>query len=80
MKTRLINFWEMLRASYWFLPTLMAGGAILLAPAVIALDEALQYEATEGVVWIYTGGPEGARTLLSTVAGSMITVAGVTFP
>ena len=60
MKTRLMNFWEMLRASYWFLPTLLAGGAILLAPALITLDQALQYGATEGVVWIYTGGPEGA--------------------
>ena len=29
--------------------------------------------------WVYTGGPEGARAVLSTIAGSMITVAGVTF-
>jgi hypothetical protein len=29
--------------------------------------------------WVYTGGPEGARAVLSTVAGSMIAVAGVTF-
>lgn len=29
--------------------------------------------------WIYTGGPEGAQVLLSTIAGSLITVAGVAF-
>ncbi len=29
--------------------------------------------------WVYGGGPEGARLLLSTIAGSMITVAALTF-
>jgi len=29
--------------------------------------------------WIYTGGPDGVRALLSAVTGSMITVAGTTF-
>jgi len=29
--------------------------------------------------FLYTGGPEGARTILSTIAGSMITVTGVVF-
>ena len=28
---------------------------------------------------IYTGGPDGARAILSTIAGSMITIAGVSF-
>jgi uncharacterized membrane protein len=31
------------------------------------------------VGWIYSGGPEGAREVLSTIASSMITVAGVVF-
>jgi uncharacterized membrane protein len=29
--------------------------------------------------WLYTFGPEGARAVLSAIAGSMITVAGLTF-
>ncbi|GJM15085.1 MAG: hypothetical protein DHS20C13_04120 [Thermodesulfobacteriota bacterium] len=33
----------------------------------------------ESLGWIYENKPEGARALLSTVAGSMITVAGVVF-
>ena len=32
-----------------------------------------------GLGWVYTGGPEGARGVLSAIAGSMITVAGVVF-
>src|SRR5665811_1874501 len=29
--------------------------------------------------WIYQGGPDGARALLTTISGSMITVAALTF-
>ncbi|MGQ9572227.1 MAG: DUF2254 domain-containing protein [Dehalococcoidia bacterium] len=46
---------------------------------LIALDRAADYEPDEGLIWVYTGGPDGARILLSTIAGSMITVAGVVF-
>ena len=79
MKTKIITFWETLRATYWFLPTLMAVLAIGLSSFSIALDQTGGYSTLEGLAWVYAGGAEGARTLLSTVAGSMITVAGVTF-
>jgi uncharacterized membrane protein len=79
MKTKLLNFWETLRSSYWFLPSLMMGLAIGLSLATIELDKVIGYGPPEELGWIYAGGPEGARALLSTVAGSMITVAGVTF-
>jgi uncharacterized membrane protein len=79
MKARLIVWWERLRASFWFVPALMTGGAIVLALLTVALDEAVRYAAIEEAGWLYTGGPEGARALLSTVASSVITVAGVTF-
>lgn len=79
MRTRLLNFWERLRASYWFLPGLMAAGAVALSLVTEALDRAVTFEAVEAARWIYGGGPEGARAVLSTIAGSMITVAGVVF-
>lgn len=79
MNTRAANLWERLRASFWFVPTLMAGGAIVLSFATLLIDEAIAYAEIADVWWIYTGGAEGARALLSTVAGSVITVAGVTF-
>ena len=58
----------------------MLVGAIGLALIVLRLDRTLKH----GVIqefggWIYTGGPQGARTLLSTIASSMINIAGVTF-
>jgi uncharacterized membrane protein len=37
------------------------------------------WHAPSASEWIYSGGAAGARLLLSTVAGSVITVAGVVF-
>jgi uncharacterized membrane protein len=77
--TRLAVWWSTLRESYWFVPTMLLVGAIGLAVATIETDR------TFGVGWlptaalVYGGGAEGARSLLSTVASSMITVAGVVF-
>jgi uncharacterized membrane protein len=79
MQTKSANLLEQLRSSYWFVPSLMALLAILLSFGTIALDEALQREIIEEFGLIWAGGPEGARGLLSTVASSMLGVAGVTF-
>jgi uncharacterized membrane protein len=79
MKTRLLHLWHVLNSSYWFVPTLMILGSVLLAVATLWLDRSLRPGALEDAVVIYLGGAEGARTLLSTVASSVITVAGVVF-
>lgn len=57
----------------------MTLGAILLAGSAEALDRFIPPEFIETLSLAYQGGPEGARAVLTTVAGSMITVAGVTF-
>ncbi|HVS10099.1 MAG TPA: DUF2254 domain-containing protein [Planctomycetota bacterium] len=71
--------WEALRTSFWFLPALMALGAGVLAFSAVRLDGAVPDGWADGMGWLYTGGPAGARQLLATVASSMITVAGVVF-
>lgn len=68
-----------LRATYWFIPSVMAVGAILLSIITLAMDAWLGSVWITHDAWAYTNKPEGARAVLSTVAGSMITVAGVTF-
>jgi uncharacterized membrane protein len=57
----------------------MAVAAVGLSVAMIQLDEAATASLLDRLSWVYTGGPEGARAVLSTIAASMITVAGVTF-
>ncbi|MBD1836811.1 DUF2254 domain-containing protein [Coleofasciculus sp. FACHB-64] len=76
---KLGKLWDSLHSSYWFVPTLMALSAIALAFGMLSLDRAAKSGPIESLGWIYTGGPDGARTLLSSVAGSMITVAGTAF-
>ncbi|MDK3162063.1 DUF2254 domain-containing protein [Kamptonema cortianum] len=78
-KSRLQPLWEALRASYWFVPTLMAAGAVALAFAMLQFDRMTQSDEFDGLNWVYAGGPEGARTVLSTIASSMMAIAGTTF-
>lgn len=77
--TRLHALWESIRTTYWALPSLMTLAAIGLSVAMIQLDEAVSTKLLGTLPWVYAGGPEGARAVLSTIAGSMIGVAGVTF-
>jgi len=79
IRTRLIELSENVRGSYWFLPTLLAFAGFAFGLALVLVDARLgdawlgQYE------WFYGSRPEGARSMLSTIAGSTITVAGVVF-
>lgn len=80
MKTRLIiKGWERIRTSFWFVPSAMLGGAVVLFLLTISVDYHLKDGWQESVWYVYAGGSDGARALLSTVAGSMITVTGVVF-
>ena len=76
MKMRLLAVWEAVRTSFWFIPSLMVIAAAGLAVGLVNLDRLLQTDF--GAVF-FSGGVEGARSILSTIAGSMITIAGVTF-
>ncbi len=71
--------WIALREGFWFVPTLMAAIAAGASFGTVALDHALGESTIGRSSWGYSGGPDGARLLLSTIAGSMITVAGVSF-
>lgn len=69
---------DQLRTSLWFLPCAILAGAGLLALAMLRLDRALG-PAHPVMDWAFDAGPEAARTVLATIAGSMVTVAGVVF-
>lgn len=79
MRTRLAAFWEYLRSSYWFIPSVMCAAAILLVVVLLNLEDTLIEGTPTGLWWLYAGSPSGAREVLSTIAGSMITVASLTF-
>lgn len=76
---RLLVLWDRLRGTFWFVPSLMTIGAIALSFALSTIDSAIEDDVYRRLEWIYLFGPEGARAILSAIASSMITVAGLTF-
>ncbi len=79
MKSKLIQAWYAVRYSLWFVPGLLTAAASLLAMATVQGDAIIAQNKLTDFWWLYSGSPEGARAMLSTIAGSMITVAGVVF-
>ncbi len=79
MKLKLLYYWERIRASYWFVPSLMLFAATLLSSIVVRLDTEFDTGGMFLDSWGYSGDSDGATAVLSTIAGSMITIAGVVF-
>ncbi len=79
MHTWIIDRWLGIRASYWFIPSVVAATAVCIAVLLVYLEANTALPWLNGVGIVQPIAPAGARSLLSTVAGSMITVAGVTF-
>lgn len=77
--TRLRALWQNVNASYWFLPALFAGLALLLAIATIYLDRSGWSERLTDLPQIIPARPEGASNMLTVIAGSMIGVASTVF-
>lgn len=79
MLAQLLKRLEEIRASYWFLPTVMALLAFVAALVATQIDRSLGMQWLDTISWLNATTPDGARAMLSTIAGSMMTVAGVTF-
>ncbi|WP_447962971.1 DUF2254 domain-containing protein [Nitrospira sp. Ecomares 2.1] len=79
MPAWVLNWLNKLRSSLWLIPTCMTLAAILLSLVVPYFDKYFSPGNIDFLQWLSNMGPEGAMTLLSTIAGSMITIAGVVF-
>ena len=78
---KLKQIWSNLRSSFWFVPSLIVAVSIALAVALVKAGSGFtgSYRWLSRWPLLFGAGAEGARGMLSTIAGSMITVAGVTF-
>lgn len=74
------KLWIQMRSSLWFVPTLLVVAAGGTAIALVNIDIAFA-DRLSGKSWqpLLNAGAEGARGMLTAIATSMITVAGVTF-
>lgn len=71
--------WITLSSSLWFIPATLVTLALVLAATLVQLSAGVDAAALDRWPRIFGAGADGARGVLSTIAGSMITVAGVTF-
>ncbi len=79
MKIQLFKYWNRLRSSFWFVPAIMASLAVALVFVSNAVDEPATEWIESNLGWEITGEAEAASAVLGTIAGSMITIAGVVF-
>ncbi|MCA9052250.1 MAG: DUF2254 domain-containing protein [Planctomycetaceae bacterium] len=76
MKIRLIAIWDQWRNGFWFVPTLCCLVAVALGIVLPSLDAELKVQDIDGLKWLETTAAS-ARTVLSTLAGVLVTVGGV---
>lgn len=77
MPIRLTIWLEILRSRLWFVPALFVLGAAIAAVVTVTIDRTLGPDATGP--FVFGGGPESARSLLSTIAAAMLTFTGLVF-
>lgn len=68
-----------LRDSFWFLPALMVTGFAIAAVLLVEAEAHVGWEMLRRWPRLFGAGADGSRSMLSAVAGSMATVAGVVF-
>lgn len=79
MRIKVRQLWVHLRSSFWFVPSAMIVTAALLAGTLVEVDSHFGLSLADGYPRIFGANADGARSILSGVASSMISIAGVTF-
>ena len=69
------SWWGRMWAPFWAVPLVCTVAAVVLGVVLPGLD----LSVSDDLPFIFPGGPEGARALLGTIAGAMISVTGLVF-
>lgn len=72
-------FWKELLASFWFVPVLIIGLAIILSIGLVSLDSYIDLPKDGWLKFFLVNSANSARSILSTISGAMIGVAGTVF-
>ncbi len=78
-KPKLLALFDRLRTSFLLIPLSMSLGAIVLARVLLAIDTAHDWSDGRWGKLLYAGSADGARSLLGSLAGSIIAVTGTIF-
>ncbi len=74
-----MSYLQRLRETFWFFPAVMCILAAVAAQGLTSLDRRLDDDASQPGVLLYEVGAAGSRSLLESIAGSMLAVASTTF-
>jgi uncharacterized membrane protein len=76
---KLLFSWRELLATFWFVPALIIGFAIMLSIGLVSLDSMTNISEEVWFRFFLVNSPDSARSILSTISGAMIGVAGTVF-
>lgn len=76
---RVRNWWDNVQSSLWFLPAGFGVLAVALSFIVPEIDSRVEDELTRHQEWLFFGTANSARSILSAIASSLITVITLLF-
>lgn len=79
MLQRIAYFWQVIRSSFWFVPLLIVVMGAGLAVGFALIDDYQGATPVARLPILFTASADSARTILATIAGAMVGVAGTVF-
>ncbi|MEQ8705929.1 MAG: DUF2254 domain-containing protein [Phaeodactylibacter sp.] len=76
---KLLFKWNELKATFWFVPVLIIITAVLLSVGLVYLDGQISFSKDGVSRFFFVKSSASARSILSTISGAMIGVAGTVF-
>lgn len=76
---KLLFFWNELKATFWLVPVLIIISSVLLSIGLVYLDSITTLPQHELIRFLFVKNADSARSILSTISGAMIGVAGTVF-
>lgn len=76
---KILFVWNELRATFWFVPVLIIIVSVLLAFGFVYIDQTSTYSRDGLGRFLFVNSVDSARSILSTISGAMIGVAGTVF-
>jgi uncharacterized membrane protein len=76
---KLLFSWKELLSTFWFLPVLIIWFTIFLSIGLLSLDNSIAIKQEGWVRFFLVSSSDSARSILSTISGAMIGVAGTVF-
>jgi uncharacterized membrane protein len=76
---KLLFFWNELKTTFWFVPVLIIIFSILLSMGLVCFDSIVDLPQHKFTRFFLVASADSARSILSTISGAMIGVAGTVF-